>query len=360
MANFFSLDGRGSSSQDQQQEISSSHHRINNRPVPTEISSESWFLYRNDHNQEMPTYKGFELWQNTTPQHQPEQQQQFRHPVYPLQDLYSTAVGLGVGPSQSGFDIFGGDQEASRSGFVMMRSGGAGISCQDCGNQAKKDCQHMRCRTCCKSRGFQCQTHVKSTWVPAAKRRERQQQLSALQQQQKERHDQLHLDHNNNKPKRQREDPSASSLVCTRLPSNTSASLMFIGLEVGKFPAKVSSAAVFQCIQMSSIEDAEDQLAYQAAVNIGGHVFKGILCDQGPESEYNNNMAAAGDTSSGGGSGSAGVQHHHNSAATAIIASGGAAAAAEASNFLDPSLFPAPLSTFMSAGTQFFPPPRSP
>ncbi|OIT32840.1 protein shi related sequence 1 [Nicotiana attenuata] len=259
--------------------------------------------------------------------------------------------------------FFAGDQEASRSGFVMMRSGGGGISCQDCGNQAKKDCQHMRCRTCCKSRGFQCQTHVKSTWVPAAKRRERQQQLSALQQQRQERHDQLHLDHNNNnKSKRQREDPSASSLVCTRLPSNTN------GLEVGNFPAKVSSAAVFQCIQMSSIEDAADQLAYQAAVNIGGHVFKGILYDQGPESEYNNNMAAAGDTSSGGGSGSAGVPHHHNSAATAIIASGGAtaaaaaaaAAAAEASNFLDPSLFPAPLSTFMSAGTQFFPHPRSP
>nr|XP_016499494.1 PREDICTED: protein SHI RELATED SEQUENCE 1 [Nicotiana tabacum] len=352
MANFFSLDGRGSSSQDQQQEISSSHHRTVN-PVPTEISAESWFLYRNDHNQEMPTYKGFELWQSTTPQHQPEQQQQqqFRHPIYPLQDLYSTAVGLGVGPNQSGFDIFAGDHEASRSGFVMMRSGGGGISCQDCGNQAKKDCQHMRCRTCCKSRGLQCQTHVKSTWVPAAKRRERQQQLSALQQQ--ERHDQLHLDHNNNyKPKRKREDPSASALVCAPLPSNTN------GLEVGKFPAKVSSAALFQCIQMSSIEDAEDQLAYQAAVNIGGHVFKGILYDQGPESQYNN-MAAAGDTSSGGGSGSAGIPHHHNSAATAI-ASGGAAAAAEASNFLDPSLFPASLSTFMSTGTQFFPPPRSP
>lgn len=38
----------------------------------------------------------------------------------------------------------------------------------------------MRCRTCCKSRGFDCQTHVKSTWVPAAKRRERQAQLGAL------------------------------------------------------------------------------------------------------------------------------------------------------------------------------------
>lgn len=47
-------------------------------------------------------------------------------------------------------------------------------TCQDCGNQAKKDCPHRRCRTCCKSRGFDCTTHVKSTWVPAARRRERQ------------------------------------------------------------------------------------------------------------------------------------------------------------------------------------------
>lgn len=48
-------------------------------------------------------------------------------------------------------------------------------TCQDCGNQAKKDCPHRRCRTCCQSRGYDCSTHVKSTWVPASRRRERQQ-----------------------------------------------------------------------------------------------------------------------------------------------------------------------------------------
>jgi LRP1 type putative zinc finger protein len=69
-----------------------------------------------------------------------------------------------------------GSSSSSRAG----RGAGAGsISCQDCGNQAKKDCVHMRCRTCCKSRGFDCPTHVKSTWVPAARRRERQQQIAA-------------------------------------------------------------------------------------------------------------------------------------------------------------------------------------
>ncbi|KAJ6826668.1 protein LATERAL ROOT PRIMORDIUM 1 [Iris pallida] len=58
------------------------------------------------------------------------------------------------------------------SGILSYGSGTA--TCQDCGNQAKKDCSHRRCRTCCKSRGYDCTTHVKSTWVPAARRRERQ------------------------------------------------------------------------------------------------------------------------------------------------------------------------------------------
>ncbi|XP_055806425.1 protein EXPRESSION OF TERPENOIDS 1-like isoform X1 [Solanum dulcamara] len=351
MAGFFSLGGgTASSSQDQQP-----HQDTTNNPT-TEIAPENnWFLYRNDH-QELPTsYRGFELWQTSN------SQPPIRHPINPLQDLYPTAaVGLGIGPSHSGFTgVARPDHEppsGGGSGLVMMRSGGGGISCQDCGNQAKKDCQHMRCRTCCKSRGFQCQTHVRSTWVPAAKRRERQQQLSTLQHQQQEEQQQqqqqtlqLHRDN----PKRQREDPSASSLVCTRiLPSSTS------GLEVGNFPAKVTSNAVFHCVRMSSVDDAEDQFAYQTAVNIGGHVFKGILYDQGPENQY----MAAGESSSGGGSAS----HQHNligPAGTATSAAtsgggGGAAAAPEASPYLDPSLYPAPLNTFM-AGTQFFPPPRS-
>jgi len=52
-------------------------------------------------------------------------------------------------------------------------SGSGAATCQDCGNQAKKGCAHSRCRTCCNSRGFDCDTHVRSTWVPAARRRER-------------------------------------------------------------------------------------------------------------------------------------------------------------------------------------------
>ncbi|WOL03587.1 protein SHI RELATED SEQUENCE 1 [Canna indica] len=52
-------------------------------------------------------------------------------------------------PLQAGSAI--GRAMSSRSGS----SGGGGMSCQDCDNQANKDCSHMRCRTCYKSRGFQ-------------------------------------------------------------------------------------------------------------------------------------------------------------------------------------------------------------
>nr|GMC59871.1 protein SHI RELATED SEQUENCE 1-like [Ipomoea batatas] len=136
--------------------------------------------------------------------------------------------------------------------------------------------------------------------------------------------------------------------------------------DCGNQAKKVSLNAAFQCVRMRSVDDSEDQYAYQTAVNIGGHVFKGILYDEGPESQY----MTAGESSSGGGSGSAGLHTQHNllssgAAATATSAattsaSGGTTAAAEGGQaaFFDPSLYPAPLSTFM-AGTQFFPPPRS-
>lgn len=116
-------------------------------------------------------HRGFELWQH----HQRQQQQQHH--------LYSAASGSLL--------AFGGSDDPIGQGPARNapRSSAGGMSCQDCGNQAKKDCAHMRCRTCCKSRGFHCPTHVKSTWVPAAKRRERQQQLAvaaALHQQQRQ------------------------------------------------------------------------------------------------------------------------------------------------------------------------------
>lgn len=53
-------------------------------------------------------------------------------------------------------------------------SGNSTRACKDCGNRAKKGCGFRRCRTCCKARGYDCSTHVRSTWVSASRRRERQ------------------------------------------------------------------------------------------------------------------------------------------------------------------------------------------
>lgn len=110
--------------------------------------------------------------------------------------------------------------EWGRLGVREMRQGGGGMNCQDCGNQAKKDCVHFRCRTCCKSRGLPCPTHVKSTWVPAARRRERQQQQQPPPHQHHHHQQQLSLmmrgggGEQNNPTKRMRES--------TRLPTTLS------------------------------------------------------------------------------------------------------------------------------------------
>ncbi|KAF5740816.1 protein SHI RELATED SEQUENCE 1 [Tripterygium wilfordii] len=298
--------------------------------------------------------KGFEIWPEYY-HHQQQQQQQHM-------SNYST---FGVGPSsnrRTGTTTlnFSSSDESSRSAGFMMRGfggdggsgGGGGINCQDCGNQAKKDCAHMRCRTCCKSRGFQCQTHVKSTWVPAAKRRERQQQQqqisSSLQQQtQQDQEQQLEFRGHEN-PKRQRENiinqaGASSSLACTTRS----------GLELAsQFPSEVNSPAVFRCMRVSAMEDADEQFAYQTAVNIGGHVFRGILYDQGPDARYGG--GSGGGESSSGGSGA----HHHQQQLNLITTTTTAATTTATSNqLLDPSMYPAPLNAFI-AGTQFFPPPR--
>ncbi|KAJ4965166.1 hypothetical protein NE237_017015 [Protea cynaroides] len=315
------------------------HHQQQQQPL-NEIPPGSLFLHRNEEISfsNNNSNKGFELWQLHHHHHQR------------LQENFcsSSTSALAVGPSWGSFEdsdeLSWRESGAGASGIVsvrtMMRQGaGGGTSCQDCGNQAKKDCIHMRCRTCCKSRGFQCPTHVRSTWVPASRRRERQQQLASIQQQQPQQQQQHHHQQQlrGEIPKRPRENPN--SLVCTRLPPNTS------GMEVGNFPAEVNSPAVFRCVKVSSIDEAEDQYAYQTAVNIGGHVFKGILYDQGPEVHY-----GPGESSSAGGGLITGT------ATTAVAMTTSTSAAAR---MLDPSaLYPTPLNAFM-AGTQFFPHPRS-
>ncbi|GFY86112.1 hypothetical protein Acr_04g0008500 [Actinidia rufa] len=119
-------------------------------------------------------------------------------------------------------------------------------------------------------------------------------------------------------------------------------------LEVGHFPVQYNSEAVFRCVRVSSTDDADhDQLAYQTAVNIGGHVFKGILYDQGPY--------GGGESSSRGGGG--GGQPLSLTTAVTTATTAATTSYHQGVNMLDPSLYSAPLNAFM-AGTQFFPPPR--
>lgn len=120
---------------------------------------------------------------------------------------------------------------------------------------------------------------------------------------------------------------------------------------MSQFPSELSSPAVFRCVRVSAIDDPDEEFAYQTAVHIGGHVFKGILYDQGPENRY---TAAAESSHS--------QQLNLITAATATTTTTTGTVAAGTSNpsanLIDPSLYPAPLNAFI-AGTQFFPPPRS-
>ncbi|KAJ6818749.1 putative protein LATERAL ROOT PRIMORDIUM 1 [Iris pallida] len=167
----------------------------------------------------------------------------------------------------------------------ILSSGIGTATCQDCGNQAKKDCIHRRCRTCCKSRGYDCTTHVKSTWVPAARRRERQVSApggggapaanSSV---------------STSAPKKPRLLSSQTTTSHTSTSNNTAtrsydtSSSHRDGRFRESLPGQVRAPAVFKCVRVSSMDDdGEDEYAYQAVVKIGGHVFKGFLYDQGAD-----------------------------------------------------------------------------
>lgn len=117
-----------------------------------------------------------------------------------------------------------------------------------------------------------------------------------------------------------------------------------LGLEVGNFPSEVTTQANFRCVRVSSIDETDDQFAYQAAVNIGGHLFKGILYDQGPEGQ----QYMGGDTSSGG---SAGGIPQLNLTTTTTTSPGNSTAAA---NYIGHSLYPSLGGNDYMSSTQFF------
>ncbi|CAK9309339.1 unnamed protein product [Citrullus colocynthis] len=333
------------------------------------------FLYGKNNNEEMYS-KGLEIW--------------------PQQNM-ENYISFGVGPTRRNLIINASDHEfVSRLGFSMMRGGGGGgggggMNCQDCGNQAKKDCSHLRCRTCCKSRGFQCQTHVKSTWVPAAKRRERQQQRhQILQHHHRQQFQADKSDHITSKRHEENQPPlpiptltsgewitfeqtwvggikihhfnlELDIVVCTGLDWWRRYCLFLdlinvawkLGLEVAHFPAEFNSPAVFRCVKVSAIDNVEEQLAYQTSVNIGGHMFKGILYDHGPGSSQN--------TSVGGESSYCHSGEDGGQALDLVIGAsngGGRVNQSSSAAFVESSLYPIPINTF-STGTQFFPSTRT-
>ncbi|PKA67014.1 hypothetical protein AXF42_Ash004505 [Apostasia shenzhenica] len=168
---------------------------------------------------------------------------------------------------------------------LILSGAGATTTCQDCGNQAKKDCNHRRCRTCCKSRGFDCSTHVKSTWVPAARRRERQLAVSATAGTAGA----AGSSASTSTPKKPRLISSQTTTTShtstsTTPPRSFDTSSSHQGNPAGEhLPGHVRAPAIFKCVRVTSIDDGEDEYAYQAMVTIGGHVFKGFLYDQGEE-----------------------------------------------------------------------------
>ncbi|CAL0329258.1 unnamed protein product [Lupinus luteus] len=118
------------------------------------------------------------------------------------------------------------------------------LKCEDCGNQAKKDCPYSRCRTCCKNKGFECQTHLRSTWIPVDRRRHRGSSPTPTT-------NPNHLHGGPDDPKRHKQNPYS----------------------------------VFSCVRVQSMDDTMNEIAYQTSINIGGHVFSGFVYDQGPDQQ---------------------------------------------------------------------------
>jgi LRP1 type putative zinc finger protein len=263
---------------------------------------------------------GFQLWGQPQDQHQ--QQQQLTHPFYASNLIRFAPDDLPAGAAQSLAGASPSSSRGARAAAAGLVAGGA--SCQDCGNQAKKDCTHQRCRTCCKSRGFNCATHVKSTWVPASKRRERQQQLSALAAVANA--GGAGPSRDLTRRSRARISTTATSsgtyhcihpTCCTFPLLSTNSKLYDLALKIvlffflcagdqqmvtvaERFPREVSSEAVFRCVRLGPVDQVEAELAYQTTVSIGGHVFKGILHDVGPSNAQLQAAAAAAGSSGGG------------------------------------------------------------
>lgn len=171
----------------------------------------------------------------------------------------------------------------------LGEASGSGMrACRDCGNRAKKDCPHRRCRTCCKSRGYDCSTHVRSTWVPAARRRERKMLVVGGGGDGGRDGDGSSGSSSGVKRSRIMWSPPNATTVSHASTSNATTSRS-VGISSGhqdasfkkSLPGQVRTQAVFRCHKVTAIGKGEAEFVYQAAVSISGHVFKGFLYDQG-------------------------------------------------------------------------------
>ncbi|KAF4369598.1 hypothetical protein G4B88_021403 [Cannabis sativa] len=150
--------------------------------------------------------------------------------------------------------------------MMMMREVSLCSRCQDCGNQAKKESSHL----------------ITSSST---------------------------INNNNNN--------ILNPITTTPIPSSSTPGFGKEEELAQNFPAEVKTTATFQVVRVSSrvnvngIDQNHDQYAYQTAVTIGGHVFKGILYDQGFQQIINNNsnkiVAGAGDRTTTAGEG---FDHH--------------------------------------------------
>lgn len=113
-----------------------------------------------------------------------------------------------------------------------------------------------------------------------------------------------------------------------------------LGLEEGDFPGEVCFPAMFRCVRVSSMDNVVDEYAYQTSVSIGGHVFTGILYDQGTaEPDGTGNFLTGGSSSAGIGF----LQQPNFLNSTSATATG-----------TTPSPYPSSFCAFTTTSSQFF------
>lgn len=175
------------------------------------------------------------------------------------------------------------DEGSNKQMMESEEGGGEFRVCQDCGNRAKRDCSFRRCRTCCKGRGFDCSTHVKSTWVPASMRRggggdssggDGNSDAGASKR--------LRTMGSSKNVAASATSHSSTSNATPTKSFDTSSCQQDAGFKQS-LPRHVRAPAVFRCHRVSAIGSGEDEIVYMATVHISGHVFKGFLYDHGAD-----------------------------------------------------------------------------